>query len=1062
MQNQLQSGIGGSKHGSMIWPGVLAGIAAALGCVALLIFAFLLAFTQIRSVDLIEFIDALDRDIIYFEALAVPAGIAHLSLVCWLFRSRIIQREYLRDGRLFVDGLLRYAPGMGLLAELETACMKVLDEDCRVVSLSQNTLDFLGVDTADPFLGTDATDLFHSRDVKSYRDAIRRAAEGEITEVEYELLSPDGSSRWLSQRSKGVVIPGLPSKPRLVFCLTHEITQRKLANDRLDLAIDITRQGLWDEWIQTGNIYYNDNWFTMLGYEPGELAMAAQTWHELIHPDDLQQAQGDFLRHIRGDVDTYRSEYRLRTKAGSWKWIQDIGRLIERSENGTPIRAIGVHIDIDQTKRLELALRSIVSFNQNSSEDSVLLHICRTLTETLDIDIACVSKLADHGIPKARIVASWTPNGELPHTEYSLAGTPCESAVASTYCHIEDHVAEQFPLDETLGELNARSYTGLLLSDNAGEAIGLLIIGHSKPREGSNDLESTIRLIGARVAAELERYQIELELHQTRERLMSIADRLETATNGAGLGVFEYRFETDDLIWDETMHSLYGTSCESVVPSLTLWESRVHPDDLPKMRAFQARLQNGLERVETTFRVLPGGDQVRYISLAATATRDANGKLLSMTGVNWDISDVVRANQQLISAKELAENASSAKSDFLANMSHELRTPLTAIIGYTELLTADSAVIQDPEELSDSLRAVHNNANHLLMILNDILDLSKVDAGMMHVESVQMDPARLIQETVMMLSGRARAKHIGLSVDFLTELPSVVKSDPTRLRQILLNLIGNGIKFTESGGITVQISYQSLPDRTGMITIAVQDTGIGISTADIERLRNFDPFTQADGSMTRRFGGTGLGLRLSNVFAQKLGGCMTIESELGKGSTFTVSVRVGSSEIGLMNRPSPIVAGADEDVSTLARPHRLPTSGLDGLRLLLVEDGIDNQKLLSYILQKAGAEVQLAQNGREAVEIFEALDDPSRPGFDLVLMDMQMPEIDGYAATGMLRDLGFSGPILALTAHAMEGDRQRCIRAGCQDYLPKPVSSRVLVEACQKWADWRWEKSIAA
>ena len=585
---------------------------------------------------------------------------------------------------------------------------------------------------------------------------------------------------------------------------------------------------------------------------------------------------------------------------------------------------------------------------------------------------------------------------------------------------------------------------------------------HSKPRQGSKDLESTIRLIGVRVAAELERYQIELELHQTRERLMSIADRLETATTGAGLGVFEYRSDTDELIWDKTMHSLYGTPGESVIPSLALWESRVHPDDLPKMRAFQARLQNGLERVETTFRVLPGGDQVRYISLAATATRDANGKLLSVTGVNWDTSDVVRANQQLVSAKELAENASSAKSDFLANMSHELRTPLTAIIGYTELLTADSTVFQHPEELSDSLRAVHNNANHLLMILNDILDLSKVDAGMMHVESVQMDPAGLIQETVMMLSGRARAKHIGLSVDFLTELPSVVESDPTRLRQILLNLIGNGIKFTANGGITVQISYQSLPDRTGMITITVQDTGIGISTADIERLRNFDPFTQADGSMTRRFGGTGLGLRLSNVFAQKLGGCMTIESELGKGSTFTVSVRVGSSDSGLMNRPSPIVAGADEDVSALARPHRLPTSGLNGLRLLLVEDGIDNQKLLSYILQKAGAEVQLPQNGREAVEIFEALDDPSIPGFDLVLMDMQMPEIDGYAATGMSpRPRVHRADSRA--HRPRHGGRPSTLHpAGCQDYLPKPVSSRVLVEACQKWADWHWEKSMAA
>ena len=950
---------------------------------------------------------------------------------------------------------------MKVITELDSACVKVLNETCHVLAMNQTCVDFLEAESAESIIGVCAPDVLSPRDRVRYREAIDAAIRGGVSEIEYELIGLGGTRRWMHQSAKRIDKKTADNKA-IVVCVTREITQRKLAKDRLDYAIDVTNQGLWDEWIQTGEIYYNDNWMTMLGYEPGELTMTKQTWHDLLHPDDFERASNDFNRHMSGETDVYQGEYRLRTKDQSWKWVLDVGRVVERSENGTALRAIGVHIDIDRTKRLEIALRSIVSFNQNKSEDSILLHICRTLTETLDVDVACVSRLADHDIPIANVIAGWTPSGDLPCGEYSLTGTPCEVAVRQTYCHFEDHVADLFPLDEVLLDLNARSYTGLVLKDNSGKPIGLLIIIHSAPREGSKDLESTLRLIGARVAAEIERDQIESELHETRERLMSIADRLETATNGAGLGVFEYRYDTDELIWDETMHDLYGTSGLGVTPSRELWESRIHPDDIPKLRALLDKLQNGLARIETTFRVLPGGDRVRHISLAATAARDAGGKLLSLTGVNWDISDVVRANQQLISAKEIAESASSAKSDFLANMSHELRTPLTAILGYTELLTADSSLAQDADGLAGSLQAIQNNANHLLMILNDILDLSKVNAGMMHIESVQMDPAGLIQDTVMMLSGRARSKHIGLSVEFLTELPSVVESDPTRIRQILLNLIGNGIKFTECGGITVQVSYQSLPDLTGMITIAVNDTGIGISNEDIERLRNFDPFTQADGSMSRRFGGTGLGLRLSNVFAQKLGGCMTIESELGKGSTFTVSVRVRSSEAGLMNMPSPIVAGANEDVPELAKPHRLPTEGLNGLRLLLVEDGRDNQKLLSYILQKAGAEVQIAQNGREAVEIFEALDALPRSGFDLVLMDMQMPEIDGYAATGMLRDLGFTGPILALTAHAMEGDRQRCIKAGCQDYLPKPVSSRTLVEACQKWANWGWENPVAA
>ncbi len=1028
--------------------------------VTLCVSAIILTLQRLKELD--PLMRLIELDVIVLLAASAVSTLFLLLLTYRQYRSIVAQRMFLHNGKLSVDTMLRNAPGMGLLAELETACIKVLDEDCRIVTLGKTARKVLDIDSEEPFIGMLATDFVHPRDVEPYQDAIRRAADGEITEVEFELFCPDGSRRWLSQRSKRIDVPGRTKGPRLVFCLTHEITERKLANDRLDLAIDITRQGLWDEWIKTDKIFYNHNWFSMLGYEPGELAISQGTWHELVHPDDMKQAEDEFRRHIAGEVDTYRTEYRMRTKQGAWKWIQDVGRVVERTENGDPVRAIGVHIDIDQTKRLELALRSIISFNSIQHDDSVLLHICQTLTAFLDVDIACICKLDVQGDQMAEIIAGWSPNGKIPSERYPLAGSPCGVTHSDTYCHFSKDVASIFPEDSALADMNAQSYTGLLLNNSAGEHIGLLVIVHSSPREGSKHLESTMRLIGARAAAELERYQIECELHRTRERLFSIAERLETATTGAGLGIFEYRFDSDIMIWDETMHRLYGTSKQSDKPSRQLWESRIHPDDYVQNQILQPEYFAEHNSVETTFRVLPGGDRVRHISVVATVTRSADGKPISLTGVNWDISDLIEANNDLMRAKELAESASSAKGDFLANMSHEIRTPLTAIIGYTELLTSDTALTQDPEGLSSSLRAIHNNASHLLVILNDILDLSKVDAGMMHVESVTLDPAELIRETVLMLSGRARAKHIGLAVEFLTELPSAVESDPTRLRQILLNLIGNAIKFTDYGGVTVRVSYQSLPDRSGMVAISVTDTGIGISPKDIELLRNFDPFTQADGSMTRRFGGTGLGLRLSNVFAQKLGGCMTIESELGKGSTFTVSIGVRATIDGAMNWPSSIVAGAGEHSSEPTRQHRLPQEGLEGLHILLVEDGLDNQKLLSFILQKAGAHVALAQNGREAVEYIRGLSDIATASVDLVLMDMQMPEIDGYSATGMIRELGYFGPIVALTAHAMDGDRKRCIQAGCQDYLPKPVSSRVLVETCQKWTGWRWEKSIAA
>ena len=235
------------------------------------------------------------------------------------------------------------------------------------------------------FFGRVRADVLSPRDQPRYREAIEEAVQGGVSEIEYELIGLSGSRRWMYQRARRIEKKTADDRA-IIVCVTREVTQRKLAKDRLDHAIDVTNQGLWDEWIQSGDIYYNDNWFSMLGYDPGELPKAKQTWHDLLHPEDFARASQDFKRHMTGETALYQCEYRLRTKDNNWKWILDVGRIVERSENGTALCAIGVHIDIDRPKRLELALRSIVSFNQNSSEDSVLLHICRTLTETLDIE----------------------------------------------------------------------------------------------------------------------------------------------------------------------------------------------------------------------------------------------------------------------------------------------------------------------------------------------------------------------------------------------------------------------------------------------------------------------------------------------------------------------------------------------------------------------------------------------------------------------------------------------------------------------------------------------------
>jgi PAS domain S-box-containing protein len=396
----------------------------------------------------------------------------------------------------------------------------------------------------------------------------------------------------------------------------------------------------------------------------------------------------------------------------------------------------------------------------------------------------------------------------------------------------------------------------------------------------------------------------------------------------------------------------------------------------------------------------------------------------------------------LDAARIAAEASSLAKSQFLANMSHEIRTPMTAIMGYADLLL-DSK--QGEEDRANSVQTIRRNAEHLLTILNDILDISKIEAGGMTVERIETSPAQIVEEVLSLLRPRARAKSLDLRVEYETPIPARVRTDPLRLRQVLINLVGNAIKFTEAGGVTVRAGHQPADHPGGEATLrfGVVDTGIGMTPEQVARL--FRPFTQADTSTSRRFGGTGLGLTISHRLCEMLGGTITVESESGRGSCFTATVAVGPLEdVSMLAQPPArhSVVPNSESLSSL-----IPTR----MRILVAEDGPDNQRLISFHLRKAGAEVDVAENGRIAVQkAFNAIEIAAP--FDLILMDMQMPELDGYGATVMLRSKGYRGPIVALTAHAMSGDREKCLAAGCDDYLTKPIDRNVLIATCGRYA----------
>lgn len=433
-------------------------------------------------------------------------------------------------------------------------------------------------------------------------------------------------------------------------------------------------------------------------------------------------------------------------------------------------------------------------------------------------------------------------------------------------------------------------------------------------------------------------------------------------------------------------------------------------------------------------------EQVSRVLVEADQHRELMERSLALS------SEEMRANaEQLRHARDEAQAANLAKSAFLANMSHEIRTPMTAILGFADLLL-NPAIL--PEQVHDYVQTIRRNGEHLLEIINDILDVSKVEAGRMKVERLPALPVQIARDVIQCLSARASKKGLALELTCRTALPRTLHTDPTRLRQILMNLVGNAIKFTERGGVRVALSTQQIQSGH-VLQIEVIDSGIGVTPEQIARL--FQPFVQADATTTRRFGGTGLGLTISKQLAQLLGGDIRVTSTPNVGSTFIIELPVDPKDASDLIDP---ITAAAAHTSPSAHIQTNPASNaglLGGVRVLLAEDGPDNQRLIRFHLEKAGASVEIAPDGVTACDSARTARHRGQP-FHIILMDMQMPEMDGYAATAHLRSEGYELPIIALTAHAMAGDREKCLAAGCDEFAVKPVDRERLLSLCAEFA----------
>ena len=728
---------------------------------------------------------------------------------------------------------------------------------------------------------------------------------------------------------------------------------------------------MWDYNLQTGDVYLDDRWLGMLGYSRDELTFRVENIEALVHPSDRASIWESMDAHLNGQCDSFEAEVRMLHRQGGWVWLHARGKLLERDAYNKPLRIVGTFTDITQRKEAEIALRASEQ-KYRSLIDNLNLGVALI---SPDMELLAVNRLLQQIFPeidcaqKPLCYESFHPE----EAKKICDGCPTVKTLADGQPH--ERIAERTTEDNQVVHYKLSSSPVL---DEDGQVVAVIETAENITQRKC--MEDALREATALKDLIIETAATAIFTVDTGGFITSV-----NRSFSAMLG-----YEPAEIIGQHC-------SCFAVSPCGE------------NCSLFDADRTQPISKKQCVVRTKTG--QLRTVIKNAEKVKDSRG---NMTGGVESFVDVT----ELVEARHQAEMANDAKSQFLANMSHEIRTPMTAILGYTDLL---AEYVGSDSEAQSYFETISRNGQHLLEIINDILDISRIEAGRLNVEYRRCNPIALVKDVATIMRLRARENNLKFELHFDGSVPVSIRTDSTRLRQALINLIGNAVKFTERGRVAIHCGMIEESDVPQMY-FDVIDTGPGISAGKLITI--MEPFRQGDATTTRRYGGSGLGLAITRELAKLLGGSISVTSEVGVGSKFRLIVATGSLE-GVRSVTGQDAAATDglgetSQTAEVSQPVVAPDDArCEGIRCLLVEDNKDNLRLISFLLRRAGVEVVEATNGMQSL-IEATLAMRQHTPFDIILMDIQMPVMDGLEVTRQLRSHGYHGRIVALTAHAYE------------------------------------------